>query len=424
MGLFEGLKYYLSGSDSEKSYGKSKSVKQIKKDAVTFSNACWNDTIRKELQKPSFDYRTKIYMVNQLIQKAQEKARFNGGTFVMDEDIQNQYNDLILIHNESVEQLIHKKENEQETILTEQKDKYQNDMKVSEVKDETSRNVWSIPQSKNIAIQTTDMFHRKPVSTTTQEEKEAIKKISELLERNKFSDIKVELGKAYATISVYALKNEKKFMFWFKCEQPIINNSATMDILKNCLTMLPKSQADDFKGQLEKYFEEKKYYDVKILKSSCEVTRGYFGCEIGKCTFKYYAEYVPEMITKEQLPNEKTIDFDSMTGLEFEGFCAEILEKNGYDNVSVTRGSGDQGVDIIAYRDGVKYGFQCKCYTADIGNKAVQEIYAGKTYYQCHVGIVLTNRQFTPAAIDLAKKNGIVLWDRSKLLELMEKAKG
>ena len=129
------------------------------------------------------------------------------------------------------------------------------------------------------------------------------------------------------------------------------------------------------------------------------------------------------MITKEQLPNEKIIDFDSMTGLEFEGFCAEILEKNGYENVSVTRGSGDQGVDIIAYRDGVKYGFQCKCYTADIGNKAVQEIYAGKTYYQCHVGIVLTNRHFTPAAIDLAKKNGIVLWDRSKLLELIEKAK-
>lgn len=127
------------------------------------------------------------------------------------------------------------------------------------------------------------------------------------------------------------------------------------------------------------------------------------------------------MIMKEQVLNEKTIDFDSMTGLEFEGFCAEILEKNGYDNVSVTRGSGDQGVDIIAYRDGVKYGFQCKCYS-DIGNKAVQEIYAGKAYYQCHVGIVLTNRQFTPSAIDLAKKNGIVLWDRSKLLELMDKA--
>lgn len=423
MGLFKGLRYYLSGSDSEEGCGKNKPVMQIRKDAATFSNVCWNDTIRKELQKPSFDYHTKIYMINQLIQKAQEKARFNGGIFVMDEDIQNQYNDLILIHNESVEQLIHKRENEQETIIMKQKDQYQNDMKASEVKEETSRNVWSIPESKDIAIQTTDMFHRKTESTTAPEEKEAINKISDVLEQYAFSDIKVELGKTYTTVNVYTLKDEKKFIFWFKCEQSIVESPVAMDILENCLTMLSKSQADDFEGLLKRDFEEKKYYDVKILKSSCEVTRGYFGCEIGRCTFKYYAEYVPEMITKEQLPNEKTTEFDSMTGLEFEGFCAEILEKNGYDNVSVTRGSGDQGVDIIAYRDGVKYGFQCKCYTADIGNKAVQEIYAGKTYYQCHVGIVLTNRQFTSAAIDLAKKNGIILWDRSKLLELIEKAK-
>ena len=64
MGLFKGLRYYLSGSDSGEGCGKNKSVMQMRKDAVTFSNACWNDTIRKELQKPSFDYRTKIYMVS------------------------------------------------------------------------------------------------------------------------------------------------------------------------------------------------------------------------------------------------------------------------------------------------------------------------------------------------------------------------
>ena len=422
MGLFEGLKYYLSGSDSEKSYGKSKSVKQIKKDAVTFSNACWNDTIRKELQKSSFDYRAKIYMVNQLIQKAQEKAIFNDGTFVMDEDIQKQYNDLILLHKEKVEQLIYKKECEQETEILEN-DKHKNNIVDSERKIESFRNVWSIQQPDNIAIQTTDMFHRKPESAVSLEEKELRSKSLNMLELYGFSDIKIELGKAYEIINVYALKAEKEFTFWFKCEQSVLDNPDAMDILTNCLSMLYESQNGNFEEKLEGYFKEKKYYDVKILKSSCEVTRGYFSCEIGKCTFKYYAECIPEMITKEQLPNEKTIDFDSMTGLEFEGFCAEILEKNGYDNVSVTRGSGDQGVDIIAYRDGVKYGFQCKCYTADIGNKAVQEIYAGKTYYQCHVGIVLTNRHFTPAAIDLAKKNGIVLWDRSELLELIEKAK-
>ena len=33
--------------------------------------------------------------------------------------------------------------------------------------------------------------------------------------------------------------------------------------------------------------------------------------------------------------------------------------------------SGDQGVDIIAYRDRVKYGIQCKCYSSNVGNSAI-----------------------------------------------------
>ena len=115
-------------------------------------------------------------------------------------------------------------------------------------------------------------------------------------------------------------------------------------------------------------------------------------------------------------------NFDMLEGHEFEYFCANLLRKNGYINVTVTQGSGDQGVDLIAYRDGIKYGIQCKCYSSDIGNKAVQEVFAGKAFYECHVGIVLTNRYFTKSAIELAKKNGIILWDRTKLIELIENA--
>lgn len=113
---------------------------------------------------------------------------------------------------------------------------------------------------------------------------------------------------------------------------------------------------------------------------------------------------------------------DSMDGLQFERYCADLLEKNGYENVSVTSGSGDQGVDVIAYRDGIKYGIQCKCYSSTIGNRAVQEVFTGKTFYQCHVGIVLTNNYFTPAAIELAQRSGIILWNRDKLLQLIENA--
>ena len=72
-----------------------------------------------------------------------------------------------------------------------------------------------------------------------------------------------------------------------------------------------------------------------------------------------------------------------MDGHIFEYFCAEVLSLNGFSDVEVTQGSRDQGVDIIAYKDDIKYGIQCKCYSSDIGNKAVQEVYAGKNFYNC-----------------------------------------
>lgn len=106
---------------------------------------------------------------------------------------------------------------------------------------------------------------------------------------------------------------------------------------------------------------------------------------------------------------------DSMSGTEFEIFCAELLAREGFSDIVTTKGSHDQGIDIIATNGMVKYGFQCKCYASDIGNSAIQEANAGKAFYECHIGVVITNRNFTSSAKSLAKKLGIILWDRDYL---------
>lgn len=113
---------------------------------------------------------------------------------------------------------------------------------------------------------------------------------------------------------------------------------------------------------------------------------------------------------------------DAMEGLDFENFCAEILEHNAFTNVSVTSGSSDQGIDILAEKSGIKYGIQCKCYSSSVGNKAVQEALAGRSYYGCHVGAVLTNQYFTQSAKELAERAGILLWDRDELQRLIDMA--
>lgn len=125
-----------------------------------------------------------------------------------------------------------------------------------------------------------------------------------------------------------------------------------------------------------------------------------------------------------RVENERELltELDGLDGWSFESRCAELLKLGGYSNVLVTRGSGDQGIDVIAERDGVKYGFQCKNYSGAVGNGAVKEALVGKRYYGCHVAVVLTNSHYTQSAIDLARKNEVVLWDRNDLLRLIRQA--
>lgn len=113
---------------------------------------------------------------------------------------------------------------------------------------------------------------------------------------------------------------------------------------------------------------------------------------------------------------------DLMEGHAFEGWCADLLRKNGYTDVEVTPGSGDQGVDVLASKEGVKFAIQCKRYTSDLGNTPVQEVIAGRKFYHCQVGVVMTNRYFTAGAKELAETTGTLLWDRDRLREFIQNA--
>ena len=113
--------------------------------------------------------------------------------------------------------------------------------------------------------------------------------------------------------------------------------------------------------------------------------------------------------------NARRKALDTMDGFEFEYYCADLLSANGFDDVKVTRSSGDYGIDILAEKDGVTYAIQCKRYTGLVGVKAVQEAYAGRDYYDRMVGAVLTNQYFTKPAVQAARKLKILLWDRDYL---------
>lgn len=129
--------------------------------------------------------------------------------------------------------------------------------------------------------------------------------------------------------------------------------------------------------------------------------------------------------TKSAKPTARPVSMssiDKMDGHDFEQFTAASLRKLGYERVEVTPGSGDQGVDVIAVKDGKRYAIQCKRYSKKLGNKPIQEVFAGKTIYGCSIAVVLTNNYFTEGAKEAAKATGVELWDRDTLRRMMDYA--
>lgn len=110
---------------------------------------------------------------------------------------------------------------------------------------------------------------------------------------------------------------------------------------------------------------------------------------------------------------------DAMEGHDFEYLCAAVLEANGFVNVTVTKASGDQGIDVLAEKSGSRYAIQCKCYDSPVGNHAVQEAFSGAAFYDGRIPVVMTNQVFTAAARELAAKIKVVLWDRGELERLL-----
>jgi restriction system protein len=105
---------------------------------------------------------------------------------------------------------------------------------------------------------------------------------------------------------------------------------------------------------------------------------------------------------------------------DYEHLCADLLRKAGWD-AEVTGQSGDQGVDILARRSDAVVALQCKLYFGNpVGNKAVQEAHAAAGYSDADYAVVVSNRDFTNAADQLARKLGVLLLHHSELRDLAE----
>lgn len=95
-------------------------------------------------------------------------------------------------------------------------------------------------------------------------------------------------------------------------------------------------------------------------------------------------------------------------GVEFEIWCAERFIELGWD-AQLTTATGDQGVDVIVRKDNLTVAVQCKRYSQPVGNKAVQEAYAGKQHIGADIACVIATAGFTKSAVELARSTLVYL---------------
>lgn len=116
--------------------------------------------------------------------------------------------------------------------------------------------------------------------------------------------------------------------------------------------------------------------------------------------------------------NYRLSDVDTMDGLDFEKYVVSILKKQGYSNIRLTE-QFDYGVDIIATKNGIRWGIQVKRYSGLVKAEAVRQVVTGLRVYDCDRAMVITNSTYSRVAVQLAHKNGCELIDRNRLTEMM-----
>ncbi len=99
----------------------------------------------------------------------------------------------------------------------------------------------------------------------------------------------------------------------------------------------------------------------------------------------------------------------AMSGPQFEAFVADLFRAMGH-RATVLGGAGDQGVDVIVDYEGQRVAVQCKNYKRAVGNKPVQEVYAGARHHRCQQAWVVAPAGYTRGARELARSTGVSLF--------------
>ena len=234
-----------------------------------------------------------------------------------------------------------------------------------------------------------------------------IEEIKKTIERNKFNLL--EERKRLKSIDAYGNENLKR---WFG-KPPINKKEVKFDLSQNgygfkegipyfWFREILKSfeSIDIFFSKWERYIRINPIIRDEILGKDRKLQFEDWYLFIASMVEKSCINLIDEYKYENNLNNQK--------GIAFENQCMKILISKGW-RVEETPKSGDQGIDLIASIEKYRLCIQCKDHKKPIGNKAVQEVSAGKKYWNGTHAILVSQSGYTKSAYKLAAANNVLL---------------
>ena len=234
-----------------------------------------------------------------------------------------------------------------------------------------------------------------------------LEEIKRIIDRNKFNLL--EERKRLKSIDAYGNENLKR---WFgkppinkkEIEYAISHNRGEFkegipyfwfkEILKSFETI------DIFFSKWESYIRVNPIIEDEILGKSRKLNIEDWYLFIASMVEKSCINLINKYIYENNFNNKK--------GIAYENKCMQILISKGW-RVEETPKSGDQGIDLIASIEKYRLCIQCKDHKKPIGNKAVQEVSAGKKYWNGTHAILVSQSGYTKSAYKLAAANNVLL---------------
>jgi hypothetical protein len=108
----------------------------------------------------------------------------------------------------------------------------------------------------------------------------------------------------------------------------------------------------------------------------------------------------------------------TLDGWEFEEEVAKIFRLNGY-KAKVTKKTGDGGIDIILYKNDLKYIVQCKHYQSPLGPEPVRALWGVKDDFGADKVIMVASSGLTSSAYSfISNKKDFELFDLENIIRM------